>query len=353
MLLLVAGLLACSAADEPAAPGLHGPLVFAAVEGDGVVAVVDGAGELLARIDLASDVDGMPIAYFPHNVQGAPDGQMVWATAHPGGHAGMGSMPMQPDQLIGIDVARLSVVRRIPLGVGAHAAHVVIDGGTAWVTAWGLDALLEIDLAAARVVRTVALPVGAGPHGTRLAPDGSRLFVAGMGIEGALLVVDAASGSVERHPLPAPAVQVAVLPDGSAAFATLAATAQVARLDRGTSALTLLDLPPGAAGPAQIYPSPAGDSVWVAEQGVLLPGAAGHRAWEIDAGSGALLRTVELAEGPHGIVVEHGGARAWTTSAAAGLVQSFDTATGTVGSSTFVGSGPNGITCVHPGGAMP
>lgn len=349
---LLFALAACDGTTGAKAPA-HGQLIFAAVEGDGAVAAIDGAtGALIERIDLGVVEHGMATSYQPHNVQGSPDGKTVWATAHPPMDSSMEGMPM-PDQLIGIDVETLSVRSRIPLGEMVHAAHVVIRGSTAWVTANLADLVYVVDLDAGQVVRTLPLPSGAGPHGERLSPDGGKLFVAGMGTEGSLLVVDTATGEVEKHELPAPAVQTAVLPDGSAAFATILARAQVARLDLRTGDLLLIDLPEGAAGPAQIYPSPDSASVWVADQGVLVPGSTGHRAYQLDAASGATLQTVELGQGPHGVVVEPDGARAWIANAADGTVQSVDTATGEVLTTAPVGNAPNGITCVHRGGATP
>ena len=172
-----------------------------------------------------------------HNVQAAPDGRTVWLTAMPNMEGGAHGADM-PEELIGVDAAAYEVTSRIELGIGATCrAHVVISGDTGFVTANEADAVVVVDLAAKTVSRTISLPDGTGPRCSPH-PDGRVLVVAGMG-DGSLVLVDVASGDVTRHDLPGRAVQTAVLPDGSAAFATVYDTRQVARIDLTTQVVTL------------------------------------------------------------------------------------------------------------------
>ncbi len=351
--LLAAALAACddAAPDDEASP--HEGHIVAAVEAEGVLAVIDQVtGRVVRRVDISPVVEGMRIPYAIHNVQGAPDGRTVWATTMPAGaHGGHVSMPL-PDELVGVDLETGAVIRRIPLGRALHIAHVVLDGPRAFVTANQADVVLVVDLERGAVRRRVDLARGSGPHGARLTPDGGRLVVAGMG-DGSLHVVDTVTGAVTAHDLPGVAVQTAVLPDGSAAFATLFDTRQVARLDLATDAVRLFDLPPDSAGPLQIYPHPDGGSVWVADQGVLLDRPAGRTLFRLDAATGEVLASVPVGEGPHGVVVTPDGASVWVTLLVDGSVQRVDVADGEVAGTVPVGDGPNGITCLHPHGAMP
>lgn len=321
-------------------------LVFAAVEEEGAVAVIDADhGTLLGRVELGEVTI--------HNVQGAPDGRRVWCTAAPRampGHEGHGAAG--PEKLAAIDVGTLEVVSWIELGEGLHIAHVVVGDGKAYVTANEADQVLEVDLAAGSVLRRVQLPAGTGPHGVRLTPDGHSLVVAGM-TDGSLHLVDLSDGSVDSFDLPGLGVQSAVLPDGSAAFVTIYDTQQVARLDLAARTVTIFDLPQGSAGPVQIYPAPDSRSVWVADQGILAGRPTGNHVVRLDADTGEVLRSVQVGNGPHGIVVDADGDRAWFTTLADGTVQSVNTATGEVLATITVGEKPNGITCVHSGGAMP
>ena len=349
--LLVAA-VGCDGASAPPKQDASAPdLVFVAVENDGAIAIVDGEkGTLVETLMLMREVGGTSVMYHVHNVQGAPDGARVWASAMPMDH-GHGTAGVD-DVLVGIDVASRKVSRYIDLGEGVHPAHIVISGRTAFVTANAADALLVVDLETGAVTRTIDLPPGSEPHGARLTPDGRTLVVAAMG-SGAIELVDLASGGVETFSLPAGAVQTAVLPDGSAAFATIFVTGQVARLDLRTKALELFDLPASSHGPVQLYPTPDGRSLWVADQGILGGRPAGRSLYRLDASTGVVDLEATVAAGPHGVVVDRTGERVWTASLGSGVVQSVDAATGEVVSTVDVGSGPNGITFVFDGGAMP
>jgi DNA-binding beta-propeller fold protein YncE len=343
--------VACSA-DGPSQP-LAADLIFAAVEDDGTLAVLDGeTGALLRTVDLSDTAHSERVKLDVHNVQVGPDGRTVWLTAMPSEEDGSHTGEPMPEQLVGVDAVTLAVTTRIELGSELHAAHVVISGTTGYVTANEADVVVVVDLAEKKVVSTIALPAGTGPHGARVTADGRTLVVAGM-TDGSLQVVDTSTGSVTSYDLPGRAVQTAILPDGSVAFATIYDTRQVARLDLTSKALTLFDMPAGSAGPVQLYPAPDGRSVWVADQGLIDGEPAGNSLVQLDATSGEILRTALVDPGPHGVVMNQAGTRAWTTTLVNGTVQSIDAGSGAVLTTTPVGNRPNGISCSHPGGVMP
>ena len=325
--------------------------IFAAVEEEGALAALDGAsGALLAKVDLSQE----HVKFDVHNVQAAPDRKTVWLTAMPaegGEHAAHGGGALA-EQLIGVDVGSLAVRDRIELGTGLHAAHVVVAGTTAYVTAFDADAVVVVDLAAKRVTGRIALPAGTGPHGARLTPDAKLLVVAGMKT-GALVIVDITSGKVDSYPMPGRAVQAAVLPAGDRAFVSVYDTRQIASIDLATREIKLIDLPAGAAGPVQIYPAPDGRGLWVADQGMLDGQAAGDKLYRIDPASSSVTLTARVNQAPHGVVVNEDGSKAWTTTLVDGTAQSVDTRTGAVLSTSNVGTKPNGISCLHASGAMP
>jgi DNA-binding beta-propeller fold protein YncE len=182
----------------------------------------------------------------------------------------------------------------------------------------------------------------------RLTPDGETLVVAGM-TEGSLLLVSTSTGEVETFALPSPAVQTAVLSDGSAAFATLYDTRQVARVELGSRKLELWDLP-DAAGPVQLFPTPDDAHLWVADQGGLGSDPFGTQLFRLDARSGEVDLVAHVGGGPHGVVVSPDGARVWTTLLQAGAVASVDGETGELLTMTPVGQSPNGITLATPVG---
>jgi len=171
--------------------------------------------------------------------------------------------------------------------------------------------------------------------------------------DGSLLLIDTARDSVTRYALPGRAVQTAILPDGSAALATIYDTRQVAHLNLLSQAMVLFNLPTTSAGPVQLYPSPDSRSVWVADQGMLGNDPAGRSLIEIDARTGELRHTVSVDPAPHGVVMNAEGTKAWTTTLVNGSVQAIDTVAGVVLSTTAVGNKPNGISCRHVEGVMP
>lgn len=323
--------------------------IAVAVEEEGAVALLDAEGNLLGKVDLSSEADGMAVAADVHNVQALSDGARVLATVMPAGDMEMDGMV---EELVVVDVAEAAVLQRIPLGEDLHVAHVVTDDALAWVTAYDADAVLEVDLEAGAVTRTLTLPEGTNPHGLRRLPDASALVVAGMG-DGSLHLVDLDSGDVRSWDLDGRAVQTAALPDGSAAFASIYDTQQVARLDLATLELTVLDLPEGAVGPVQIYPTPDSAGLWVADQGYLEGDPAGEHLYRLDAATGEVTLTADVSPAPHGVVVRANGAEVWTTTLVDGTVDRLDAASGELLSSTLVGEGPNGITCTHDGAATP
>ena len=328
-------------------------LIFAAVEDDGALAVIDGeTGSMVRTVDLSVTAHGARVKVAVHNVQADPNGSTVWLTAMPSAEGGAHTGGAMMEELIGVDINTYSVVSRIQLGAELHVAHVVIYRTIAYVTANQADAVLVVDLAQSRVVRSIRLPNGTGPHGLRITPDGRLLAVAGMG-DGSLLLIDTARDSVTRYALPGRAVQTAILPDGSAALATIYDTRQVAHLNLLSQAMVLFNLPTTSAGPVQLYPSPDSRSVWVADQGMLGNDPAGRSLIEIDARTGELRHTVSVDPAPHGVVMNAEGTKAWTTTLVNGSVQAIDTVAGVVLSTTAVGNKPNGISCRHVEGVMP
>jgi DNA-binding beta-propeller fold protein YncE len=324
--------------------------VFAAVERDGTLAELDGStGALIRTVDLSELAHDARMKFDVEDVQAAPDGRTVWLTAKPesGGAAGAAQMP---EELVGVDASTGKVSHRIDLGTGLNVAHVVIRGSLAYVTAYGADLVLVVDLVTERVIRSFALPSGTGPEGARLTPDGVTLVVAGMG-DGSMHTIHTGTGFVESHALPGRAMQSAVLPDGSAAFATVYDTRQVARLDLFDGTLSLFELPAGAAGPVQLYPA-SSTSLWIADQGMLDGDAAGNTLYRMSA-AGSVDRTIVVSPAPHGVVVNSETGELWTTTLAEGTVEAVDGESGEVLWTTRVGDGPSGITCVNAGGAMP
>ena len=342
--LLLVGACADPGADSAQpAPPYEG--VVAALQDDSSLGFLDLDGALIDTLDLHTELEGAPVDWMVHNVQIAPDARTAVATAMP---------PMDSslrDQLLVVDLPTRSLLRRCDLDYGLAVAHVVTDGSTAWISAFDQDRIIAVDLSSCEILERYPLPAGTSPHGVRRSVDGASLYVAGMG-DGSLHRVSLGDGALSSWELPGLAVQVAVIPDGSAVLVTLFDTRQIARLDLGSEEITVVDMPAGATGPAQIYPTPDSTGAWVADQGVL-DGVAGRELFRVDAATAEATDRVIVDLGPHGVVVAPDGATAWATCLGTQTVVRVDTATGEWTGSTPVGAGPNGISLAAGGAAMP
>lgn len=64
-------------------------MIFAAVEDDGTLTVLDGdTGALLRKVDLSIAAHEAPVRVTAHNVQAVPDGRAVWGTVMPSAEGG-------------------------------------------------------------------------------------------------------------------------------------------------------------------------------------------------------------------------------------------------------------------------
>lgn len=317
---------------DAALPGsLLATKVYVAVEDDGVVAVLDGKDlHVLSKIALGD--------FMAHNVQVAPDGKSVWVTAVA---MEMGGMPME-DELIVLDPVTDTVVQRIKLGLEVHPAHVVLtpDSKTAFVTGATKNELIRVDASTKRILERGPLGHGSGAHGARVSPDGRSVWIAE--IEGKCVAkAPTAGGTIEHVMLEGQAVQTAVSADGRWVFASVYDAKKVARIDATSSAVTYAALPGDAEGPLQLYPTPDGHSVLVADQGLLGGRPASDKLYFMDIETMRFGEPIHVGQGAHGVVTF--GGRAYVTGLSDGTVTAIDLATRKVVASVNVGKKPNGI----------
>jgi len=332
--------------------------VYTALEGDGAIAVLDAKdGNLIKTISLTDERTGTQ--YMPHNVQVSPDGSTVWATANAmsamehqsfrfietayadTGHEDIETMS---DQVIAIDPKTDTIIRRIPIGINQHLAHIVqlSTGPTVLVAAQETDTIYVLNAETMTLGRSIDLPKGSGPHGMRLSPDDKTLYAAFMSGK-ALGVVDVASGNVEKVPLDGTAVQTAVVPDGSKVAVSVYDSKSVGIYDVASKDLSYVRLPEGSQGPVQLYPTPDSRFVYAADQGTLNGREANDKLYKIDLRSQAVVETIGAGAAPHGVALNKDGTRAYVTNLKGGSVSIIDTASGKELREIKVGKEPNGI----------
>jgi YVTN family beta-propeller protein len=311
----------------------------------GRVYTADEHGNSISAIDLPSgDVETVPVAISPHNVQMAAGGARLLAVGDPAssghGHGADDHGDEAEGQLLVLDPEHLAAGPVAAIAVGDHPAHVVADreGRYAYVTLAGANAVAVVDLGENAVGATIT--TGRYPHGLRLAPAGRELYVANVE-DGSVSVIDTrARAEVARIPVGRAPVQVGFTPDGGRVYVSLRDENQIAVIDTATRAV-VARIPVGR-GPIQVHATPDGRFVYVANQGSEAEPA--DTVSVIDVASGAVIDTVRTGAGAHGVAVSDDGRYVFVTNIVDGTVSVIETERRSVVTAFPVGRGPNGIT---------
>ncbi len=231
----------------------------------------------------------------PHNVQVGRDGQTVYAVS--------GSNTM-----VAIDAVTYGVRAIAPTGGGP--AHVIETNDKIYVTnsADGTVAVYR----AGELQPIGQITVGGMPHGLRPSADGSIVVIANT-MEAALDVIDPATDTVLGSvPVGANPAQVAVTADGRFAYAPITDPSAVVKVD--LDAYTVVAAAPVPSDPVQVYLTPDEATVISADQGTR--DEPGSTASSIDTATMTVRSTATTGSGPHGVVVDTAGTRAWATASA-------------------------------------
>lgn len=298
-----------------------------------------------------------------------------------------------------VDITSGKVVATLPTGDGPHEVAVSPDGFTAVVGNYGAQtpgsSLTVLDLRRRAVVRTIDLGQYRRPHGIVWLGDGRRVLVT-VEQNRAVLEVDVAAGLVTRsiatdqngtH-------MVALAPDGKTAYTANIGSGSVTRIDV-ESAQVVQTVITGK-GPEALDVSPDGREVWAADRTldyITVLGAAtldslgsmptlrfpnrlkftldGKRVLVSNATAGAitvydvqkraLIKTIPIpfdpskkrAEAvlgdmgnsavPLGILLEPGGKRAWVATAALGEIVEIDLIELSITRTIHAGNNPDGM----------
>ncbi|WP_369816156.1 hypothetical protein [Mycobacterium sp. 852014-52144_SCH5372336] len=288
--------------------------------------MADEDGDSLTVIDAATNAVLTTLKGIeePHNVQVSRDGAAVYAVS--------GS-----DDLLVVVEATTFAVRAIA-PTGPAPAHVVeAPNGKVYVTNAGDG---TVSVYQGRQLQPVGrITLGGMPHGLRASGDGSVIVVANTSA-GALDVInpvtDTSAGRVPVGPGPA---QVAVTGDGRYAYAGVTKPSAVVKVDLESRSVVATAQVPNA--PVQLYLTPDDRSVVSANQGT--EDAPGHTASVIDTQTMTVRSTVTAGSGPHGVIIDPAGTRAWVTNTYDDTVSVIDLATSSVVATIRVGEEPNGV----------
>jgi YVTN family beta-propeller protein len=314
----------------------------------GTLVVLNKAEATASLIDLATGAVAatLPTGEGPHEAAVSPDGRLALAANYGTGQAPGSTLTL-------IDVAAARVVKTISLGEykRPHGVQWLADGKRAAVTCEASKALVVVDVEAGKVAGAVTTGQDVS-HMVAVAPDGSRAYVASIG-SGTLTVVDMAGRKVVQVvPTGKGAEGIDITPDGREVWVTNREADTVSVVDTGT--LQVVATLPAKTFPIRVKITPDGKQALVscARTGdVAVFDVAGKLketrrvAMKLDPASsdGRIFQDFGTSPVPIGIVVRPDGKQAWIANANADAVAVLDLETWKVIGTLKAGKEPDGM----------
>ena len=294
-----------------------------------------------------------------HNVQVAPNGKSVWATANVVDDKSMKDMDdaksevskndemdmmQKNDEVIVIDPGTDSIIKRIEIAPELHLSHVAItpDNSYAIVASQEKGVIYKINANTFTIENEIETVKGGAPHGLRISPDGKTAYIAMLNGK-SLGILDLGSFKISYISLNGSAVQVGVTLDGKYAMASVYDAKSLAVYNIGNKVVKYVKLPEASKGPVQIYPTPDSRYVYVADQGYYFNQPNGKVIYKIDLEKMEIVKEIESGIAPHGVVVSKDGKFVYITNILGGDVSVIDALSDKKINSINVGNKPNGI----------
>lgn len=334
--------------------------LYIALEEEGAVAVVDTKENmLLGKIDLTEKKGERTITYAAHNVQVAPNGKSVWVTANvmevEEHEVTKKKEEKVPDQVIIIDPEKDSISKRIAIDVDQHLRHIVVtaNGLQAFVTAQESGKVYQLNGSTYTVDTVIPFAKDSQPHGLRLSPDDASVYVALLGGKG-MSVIDTATKKTTTISLSGSAIQTAVIPTTPLIAASLFDKKEIAFYRTDTKEITSVKLPEEAEGPIQLYATPDGRYLYVADQGYYLGKPTSDYVYVIDVAEQQVIAKIQAGTAPHGVVIDPFGKKAYITNLLSDDISVIDITSDKEIKRIKVGKMPNGISLwSHQSGGRP
>ena len=246
-------------------------------------------GNQLTPFDTTTGLPGPPIPVIdPYNLYFTPDGRSAISVAE------------RLRKLVFYDPHTWQVQQELPTPecAGIDHADFTADGRTAMFTCEFAGRVAVVDVAARQLVRMIDMPVRhteMGPQDIKLAPDGSQFYIADAE-HGGLWVLDAAATRVLRE-----------IPTGRGAHG-LYLSRDATRLfvtNRDEGSISVLDAYSGAAVAKWEIPGGSPDMGNITADGsqLWLSGRYNRAVYVLSTDDGHLIRTIDVASGPHGLCV--------------------------------------------------
>ncbi len=297
---------------------------------DHEAALVDPATyEVLARL---------PTGKGPHEAAASPDGRYVFVSNY-GSFAVFreGERPqMQPGTtLTVIDLKERKVKATFDLGdyKQPHGIHVSRDSSRVWVTCEGTKAVLELDAATGKILKTWETSQDVS-HMVVATPDETKLYVANIG-SGSVTVIDRSTDIVKSIPTGAGAEGIDVSSDGREVWVSNRGANSVSVINAGKDQV-LVTFESGGTMPIRVKFTPDGKQAWVSN-------ARSNSVTVFDAVTRQLLDTIVVGAVPVGILMTPDGRRAFVANTNDNKVTVIDVPTRKLLRTFSTGTEPDGM----------
>ena len=328
--------------------------IYVAAEESGeidVISVKDRA--VMDKINLSTEMDGMKMSFYPHNVQVAPDNKTVWVTANAylmnTNNQNMSGMNMiAGDEIVVIDPLKDEIIKRIKIGASLHLSHIVLtpDSKYAIAIAQTKGVIFKINAETYQVEKEINTEEGAEPHGVRISPDGKTAYVAFMGGK-SMGILDIEKMTLSYVPLKGKAIQTGITPDGKYALTSIYYKPSLAVYEISSAKLSYIDLPEEALGLVQIYPTPDSRFVYAADQGYFFNQFPGKYVYKIDLGKMKASQKIKVGSAPHGVAVSRDGKFVYVTNMLSNDLSIIDAVNDEQIAKVKVGRTPNGVSLFY------
>jgi autotransporter-associated beta strand protein/YVTN family beta-propeller protein len=282
--------------------------------------IANSGTDNLHIIDTTTNAVIGPPLNMPNDTRGgamSPDGTRYYAAALGANEIGV------------VDLATMTALPNIPLGVTSLGGAVTNDGRKLYVCGFQTATVKIVDLATGTVVKT--LPVGNNPLAVAMSPDGTRAYV-NNSASASMSIIDTATETVIDT--------YAVGPGGGSAVVTLD-NARVYNANFGSSTVSVYDVStdtviatiPVPTNPGSVALSPDGHEIAVES---YLAGSVSF----IDIATNTVTATVPIGSRGHGVSYTPDGSRLYAIRFDADSVIPIDATTHALGTSIAVGDGP-------------
>jgi YVTN family beta-propeller protein len=274
-------------------------LLLVVNKSDHLVALVDpGTYAAVARVSTGQG---------PHEVAASPDGRFAYVSNYGSFTFRRGEGEQPPGNSITVvDLKERKAQATWPLGqfTRPHGIWVSRDGKLVWVTAEGAQAVLELDAATGRILRTWQTGQRTS-HMVVPTPDEKKLYVANIG-SGSVTVIERATGKVTGIPTAAGAEGIDASPDGREVWVSNRAANSISILDVATDRI-LATLSSGGQFPIRLKFTPDGKQV-------LVSNAQSNQVAIFDAQARQKVAEVDVGAVPIGIQITPDGRRAFVAN---------------------------------------